>query len=213
MQQPQMPIQQFPLSTPPGSGKAALQYGLIFGAIISLIDIIYSYLVDKGTITWFSGIYQSLERLPLVLGSILSSLVGGSPVFLMLVIACVLAGIFAGIKSKRASSGALAGLLVSGIFLVVDVLIVGVLLTVLLVFPQIPVESDLRGSVLRDAVVYSLGIDLFLLGFCVLLGWLGGALGGGTGAPAQPYMFPPPSPYPPQGFAPASPYPTYGMPM
>src|SRR5579883_3070605 len=209
MQQPQMPIQQFPLSTPPGSGKAALQYGLIFGAIISLIDVLYSYLVDKGTIAWFSGISQALGRLPLILGNILYVLVSGSPIFLMLLIVCVLAGL----KSKRASSGALAGLLVGGVFLVVDVLIVGMLLTILLIFPQVTAEPGVRGSLLRDSMVYSAGVDLFMLGFGVLLGWLGGALGGGRGATPQPYMFVPLSSYPPQGFAPASPYPAYGMPM
>src|SRR5579883_2139067 len=116
MQQPQMPVPPLPLPPSSGSGKAALQYGLIFGAIISLVDIIYSYLVDKGTIAWFSGIYRLLDRLPLILENIVGSLVVGGPVILLLLIACVLAGLFAALKSKRASSGALAGLLVGGIF-------------------------------------------------------------------------------------------------
>src|SRR5579883_3404838 len=190
MQQPQMPVPPLPLPPTPRRGKAALPYRPVLGGIISLVDIIYSYLVDKGTIAWFSGIYRLLDRLPLILENIVGSLVVGSPVILLLVIACVLAGLFAALKSKRASSGALAGLLVGGIFLVIDVLVVSILLTVLVVFPQVPPESGLRGSILRDAVVYGVGIDLFLLGFCVLLGWLGGAMGGGRGAPAQPYMFP-----------------------
>lgn len=215
MQQPQVPMMQ-PLPTPPTprSENAALHYGLIFGGIISLIDVIYSYLADNGTIAWFSGLVESLyQRLPLILANIVVSIVAGSPIFVLLLVSCMLAGLFAALKSRRASSGALAALLVGGVFLVVDVLIAGVLLTVLVIFPQVTQQPELRGSILRDIVVYELGIDLVLLGFGVLLGWLGGVMGGGKGTPAQPYMFVPLSSYPPQGFAPASMYPIYGQPM
>jgi hypothetical protein len=220
MQQPQIPVQQFPLPPAPGSGKAALRYGLIFGGSIGLIDILYTFLLDRGSITWFDRLFPILYRLPTFVATALSDIIISSPIYVLLFVGFVLAGVFAARKSKRASSGALAGLLAGGAFLLLDLLIGALLLTVLVVFPQyaqIPQTSpadlaSMESGALTQIMVYALVADLVLLGIGALLGWLGGAMGGGKSAPAQAqqYMFAAHPIYPPQVLIPANPNP---MPM
>src|SRR5437899_6949350 len=84
MQQPQIPLEQPAFSHPPNGGKVALQYGLILGGVIGIIDILYSYLLDNGSITWFNGILESVYRLPsLFLATAISGIIVSIPIYLL----------------------------------------------------------------------------------------------------------------------------------
>lgn len=216
MQQPQIPLEQPAFPQPPKGGKAALQYGLIFGGGISLIDILYSYLTANGTITWFYSITEPLYRLPLFLYTALGGIIVSMPIYILLFIAFLLAGLFAVRSSKRPSSGTIAGLLAGGIFLVADLFIATILLDLVVVFPQIAATTphaevaSLESSILIENVVYAVVADLLLLGIGAGIGALGGLMGKSQApAQAQAYAFVPP--YQPQPPLYANPNP-YGQP-
>ncbi|HEX7734983.1 MAG TPA: hypothetical protein VF458_08970 [Ktedonobacteraceae bacterium] len=201
MQQPQIPLEQPALSQPPKGGKAALQYGLIFGGGIGLVDLLYFYLVVNGTISWYYGILGPLYRLPLFLYNALSGIIVSIPVYILLFVAFLLAGLFAARSSKRASSGAIAGLMAGGIFLIVDLFIATILLDLIVVFPQIAASTPhaevagIESSVLVENIVYAVVADLLLLGIGAGIGALGGVMGKGQ-TPAYAFI-PPYQPQPP----------------
>ncbi len=218
MEQQQVPWQQPQLAPAPGGGRAALQYGLLFGGIVGLIDVIYAYLLDNGTITFFNPIYQAFARLPYALDYTFASIIASIPIYILLFVAFLLAGIFAARKSKRLASGVFAGLLAGGAFLAIDLLIAGILLTIVVVFPQLtqgpyPLTgsnlTDVESTTMTSVIIYSLVADLLLVGIGTLIGLLGGAIGkgGSAPAPAQYYATPyTPNPYPPQGTPYGNPY-------
>jgi len=211
MEQQQIPWQQPQLAPAPGGGgRAALQYGLLCGGIVGLIDVIYAYLLDNGTITLFNPIYQALARLPYTINYTFVSIIISIPIYILLFVAFLLAGIFAARKSKRLASGVLAGLWAGGAFLAIDLLIAGILLTIVVVFPQLvqgpyPLTgtnlTNVESTTMTSVIIYSLVADLLLVGIGALIGLLGGAIGKGGSAPAptQYYAAPyTPNPYPPQ---------------
>lgn len=205
MQQPQIPLQQFQAPRPSGGAKASLLYGLIFGGGVGLIDIIYSYLLDNGNISWFYGLITPLYRLPYVLDVAISGAIVSLPIYILLFIGFLLAGLLAARKSRRVVSGTLAGLLAGGVFLVIDLFIASILLTILLIFPQIAHDmagaadlSSAESSTMVSAVAYSVVAGLILIGLGALIGSLGGLLGKGSStdnAPAQSYLLVPANPY------------------
>src|SRR5579859_5408377 len=95
MQQPQIPLQQFQMAPGPGGGKAALQYGLIFGGIIGLIDILYSYYLDAANPAWLGSLLQPFYTLPSVLSTAVTGFIVSLPLYVLLLVFFLLAGLFA----------------------------------------------------------------------------------------------------------------------
>lgn len=199
MQQAQFPLPQPPIQRPAGGGKAALLYGLIFGGAVSLLDILYTILVDNGTLTWYYSLVANLERLPYVLYYTMSGIVIGLPVYILLVIAFFLAGLLAARSARGAAVGVLASLFAGVIFLILDLFVATLLITFLIIiFPER--SSMSAGSlinsylpILLNSVIYNLIIDIILLGLGTLLGFLGGLVGNSGHSPTppvQPYAYP-----------------------
>jgi hypothetical protein len=211
MQQAQFPLPQPPLQRPAGGGKAALLYGLIFGGAISLLDILYTVLVDNGMLAWYYNLLVPLERLPYFLNYTLSSIIVGLPIYILLLVACFLAGILAARSARRIAPGVLAGLLVGALFLILDLIIGDFLLNFLVVFPQMASSLsaeqlvNFERDVLISSTIYTLIANIILLGLGVLVGFLG-ALIGNSGNPQTPAA--PRSPYPYAGQPPVYGYPS-----
>ena len=201
MQQPQLPLQQFQMPPRPGGGKAALQYGLIFGGIIGLIDILYSYYLDASNPAWLGSLLQPFYTLPPVLSTAVTGFIVSLPLYVLLLVCFLLAGLFAARNSKRVSTGVIAGLFVGGIYLFVDLFIANLLLTYLIIFPQMTHANygsglaSAESSILVSTVVYSLIAGLILIGVGALVGALGGLIGRGGSVPTQPYAPYAPNPY------------------
>lgn len=210
MQQPQPPARQPQVPSVPGAKKVAWQYGLIFGGIISLIGTLYSYYLMTANNSWLSNLAQSLSTLPDALYTAVYDLIVSIPFYILIFIFFLLAGFLAARKSKRVISGTIAGLVVGGTHLIVDLFIANILM-VLVVFPRMaqagysPSLASAESSVLADSVIYSLVVGLILIGVGALVGSLGGLMGRGTGeqvqaySPYTPYPYqtpiPPPPPY------------------
>jgi hypothetical protein len=211
MQHAQIPLQQGQVPPVPEGRMAFLQYGLILGGIIGVIDILYTYLLDTASPAFLEPLNKFLASLPLVLANIIYTFVLSIPFYILLFVSFLLAGIFAARKSKRASSGTLAGLLVGGVYLVMDLFFATLLLNYLVVFPQIasytsPSELALtESSILTSSVSYSIVAGLILIGFGALIGLLGGVIGRGGRTPVQYYAPYVPNPHQPQ--TPVYPYP------
>jgi len=222
MQQPPMPLQQSPLPPASGGGKSALQYGLIFGGIIGLIDVLYSYLLSVANIPVLGTLNSALSSLPSFLFSIIYPFIVSIPIYILLFVAFLLAGLFAARKSKRAASGTMAGLIVGGIYLLVDLLFATLLVLYLITFPQIAkytppaLMASTESSILIPAISYSIVASLILIGIGCLVGFLGGLMG--RGGKASTHLYSPyiPNPYQPQPPVYADPQSNpylYGQPM
>jgi hypothetical protein len=215
-------MQQPPISPASGGGKSALQYGLIFGGIIGLIDVLYSYLLSVANIPVLGALSSALSSLPPFLFSIIYAFIVSIPIYILLFVSFLLAGLFAARKSKRAASGTMAGLIVGGIYVLVDLLFATLLLLYLVTFPQIaeytPPASmaSTESSILIPAISYSIVAGLILIGIGCLVGLLGGLMGRGGKASTQLYSPYVPNPYQPQPSVYANPqqdlYP-YGQPV
>jgi len=170
MQQPQ-------ISSTSGSWKAALYYGLPFGGIIGLLDVLYYYYWNTTNFDpSLSGYSQPFQLFDLV-GDVLFYL----PLCIFLFLFFFLAGFLATQKTQRVSSGRLAGLIVGTVFLLVDVCVGGLLLTYLIIFPQMAQAlsaSDLasaENALLRSDTPLSIVVGLILLGAGALFGTIGGS--------------------------------------
>lgn len=192
MQQPQ---------TPPSPIRASLLYGLIFGAIIGAIDIIYALILDLGHLpfltTFANALFKAFYRFPPILFNIVYNLIINAPLYTLLLVAFLLAGVFAARKSQKVSAGLLAALWTGLLFLVIDLLIVGVLFSFLIVFPQYARSgtsaSDLasiESSTISAIFTYGLITNIAVIAIGLGLGALGGLMGRGSQG-VQPY----PTPY------------------
>lgn len=206
IQQPYVtPVQQPQTPRPAGGRMAFLQFGLIFGGSIGLIDVLYSYFLSVTNLPFLDSLAQALFRLPIFLYNAVYTFILSIPIYVLLFICFLLAGLFAARKAKRVASGTFAGLLVGGVYLVVDLLIANLLLLYLVTFPRLafqlsPTEfANFQGAVLSSALTYSLVAGLLLIGVGALVGSLGGLIGrGSTSTPTPQYMTFMPNPSFPQ---------------
>lgn len=162
-----------------GRWKASFHYGLLFGGMISLLDILYLYYQDA----WNSD-YSFMEPTQQPqLADIVGNVLFYAPLYVLLFLFFFLAGILAARKTWRVSSGGLAGLIVGGVFLLVDVCIGSLLLNYLISFPQLaqipqPASELARAEsfLLISAVPYSLVAGFILIGVGALIGTMGSSL-------------------------------------
>lgn len=184
--------------------KASLVYSLIFGSIIGGLDIIYALILDLGHLPFLNSfsdmLFKAFYRFPPIFFDIVYNLIINAPLYILLLVALLVAGVFAARKSKKVSAGLLAALWTGLLFLLVDILIVGVLFSFLIVFPQyaqdVTPASELAGfeaATLTGIFTYVLITDIILVAIGLGLGALGGLMGRGSQPVqlAQPY----PSPY------------------
>lgn len=171
---------------PKNAGKVPLRYGLLFGCIVSFIDLIYSYLVDTGAFRTYDDLLASLYNLNASLFAAIGGAIISMPIYILLCITFFLAGIGAGRVSKRGGTGALAGLVTGGIFLIIDLLVTFLLNLVFglpLIARNIPQDiAGIENIILISSVIYKAVIDLILLGLSAGIGALGGVMGKGLAA-------------------------------
>lgn len=203
-------MQQLP-QTLPGSGKVALKYGLIFGGAICLIDILYSIVLDTTHPGFLDSLAQALSSLHDMLFITLYVLIVSLPLYLLLMVAFLAAGLFSARQTHKASTGMLAGLWAATLFGVIDLLIANLGLDLLIMFPQIQRENSaavavsIEQGVISSTFSYGIVAGLILIGLGLGIGALGGAMGKGKAQPQPAYPPPLLKPYP----APANqPYPT-----
>jgi hypothetical protein len=157
-----------------GHWKASLFYGLLFGGIIGLLDVLYIYYQD----TWNADYF--VEPVKPQLTDIFGGMLFYLPLYIFLLLCFFLAGYLTTRRTQHISSGRRAGLIVGGVFLLVDVLVGNLLLDYLVAFPQLAHEQlaslvPLAESyALIGGLSYSGAAGLILIGVGALMGALGG---------------------------------------
>lgn len=184
-------MQQLPQRLP-GSGKIALKYGLIFGGAIGLIDILYSVILDTTNPAFLNSLAQALSSLNSILFNTIYAFIVSLPIYLLLMVAFLLTGLFAARQTSNASTGMLAGLWAAALFVVIDLLIANLGLELLIAFPQIQREdpvaaASIEQSILSAMLSYGIVAGLILIGLGLGIGALGGAMGKGKALPQPVY--------------------------
>jgi hypothetical protein len=186
------------VNTPPASGKIALQYGLLFGLIVTLIK------VGVLATNTFVNTSSSAVGLSLILAGV---------DFLIGLAAFFVAGILAAKQTAKVSTGTFAGLWAGGIYGVVG-FIVSMVLFFTVNLPRLQNASSIytSSSAYQTGLVIG-GVGFAIFGILLAIGFGAGlgALGGLWGKSMSLRAAEPPVPaYPAPGYSPQSypePYP------
>lgn len=177
----------------PSSGKVAIDSGLISGLIVGIIDTGYSIYISAANPPFVQSLFNVLpSSFDYTLSDTIVTLIMSIPIYILLFIACVQAGLLAARKTQEVKAGLLAGLWTGIIYVIIDVVVATVIITYLVAVFQIvqgvPGTSwaDLADqSSLNFGLSFSIITGLIVIGIGTGLGALGGLLGKNMERPVQ----------------------------